>query len=151
MACSVSLKCVSAVYPGFSKRIGEIHNITVQYRAIIYNYIRAMWASCLVFLSFIKSIFLVLFFFSGLLLTHFVQKIVIMCEYKVIIPEWLFYHTEHLMRWGFIPTIFLYLFILKKKTFIGYNHSKFSHHKIEKEMILNWTKTVQLQFHYGPV
>lgn len=43
-----------------------------------------------------------------------------------------------------VSTIFLYLFILKKKTFIGYSHSKFSHHKIEKEMILNWTRTVQL-------
>ena len=102
-----------------------------------------MWASCLVFLWFIKSIFLVHFFFSGLLLTRFVQKIVIMCECKVIIPEWLFYRTERLMRWGFFPTIFLYLFILKKKTSIGYSDSTFLNLKIEKEMILNWTKTVQ--------
>ena len=130
------------------------YNITVQYKAIIYLTLEPcgpIYSSCLVFLSFILSNFLVHFPLSGLLLTHFVQKIVIMCEYKVIIPEWLFYRTEHLMRWGFFSTIFLYLFILKKKTYIDYNHGKFSHHKSEKEMISNWTKTVQLQFHYGSV
>ena len=141
---------MSAVHPGFSKGISEIH-ITVQYRVIIYitSGPCGPLALCISLLHQVN--FLVHFFFSGLLLTHFVQKIVIMCECKVIIPEWLFYRTEHLMRWGSFSTIFLYLFILKKKTFIGYSHSKFSHHKIEKEVILNWTKTVQLQFHYGSV
>lgn len=141
---------MSAVHPGFSNGISEIH-ITVQYRAIIYITSGPCGPLALYFFDSSTQFFWCLFFFAGLLLTHFVQKIVIMYECKVIIPEWSFYRTERLMRWGFFPTIFLYLFILKKKTSIGYSDSKFSHHKIEKEMILNWTKTVQLQFHCGSV
>ena len=37
---------------------------------------------------------------SGQLSTLCVQRVVNMCECQVTIPAWLFYHTEHLMRWG---------------------------------------------------